>query len=88
MDDDTQLATARLQRTRKIFDRAEVFVLLVEAGRWTDYETAILTAARQSRCPCLIMVNKIDINPPEADFMRILQEASPFVGCVFQPCGA
>jgi [FeFe] hydrogenase H-cluster maturation GTPase HydF len=82
MDDDTQLSDARLQRTRRVFDRAEVFVLLVEAGYWSEYETAILAAAQQYKCPCLIVINKIDIQPPETDFMEMLKTASPFVCCV------
>ncbi|WP_319406520.1 [FeFe] hydrogenase H-cluster maturation GTPase HydF [uncultured Desulfosarcina sp.] len=82
MDDDTRLAAERLARTRRVFDRAEVFILLVEAGHWTDYESAIIAAARQRRCPCLIVVNKIDDRQPEADFLQMLQAASPFVCCV------
>lgn len=82
MDDDTQLGSARLERTRRIFDRAEVFVLLVEAGCWSRYEAAVIEAARLARCPCLIVVNKVDIRPPGADFMKMLQAASPFVCAV------
>ncbi|XPS90422.1 small GRP-binding protein [Desulfosarcina variabilis str. Montpellier] len=79
MDDDTALGASRLKRTRKIFDRAEVFVLLVEAGCWTEYETTILDATRASKCPCLIVVNKIDVNPPDNGFMQMVEKASPFV---------
>lgn len=88
LDDDTRLAAARLERTRRIFERADVFVLLVEAGRWTDYESAILTAAQRCKSPCLIVVNKIDIQTPTPEFLQMLRAASPYVGCVSSHPGA
>lgn len=81
-DDETNLSGARLKRTRRIFDRAEVFVLLVEPGYWSEYEEVIITEAQKRKCPCLIVVNKIDLSPPKKDFVQMLQEASPFVCCV------
>lgn len=79
IDDGTQLAAQRLKRTRRIFERADIFVLLVEPDCWTEYEKTVLAAARQYDCACLIVVNKIDLRPPAPDFLKMLRTRSPFV---------
>ena len=82
VDDATRLSVERRQRTRRIFERADVFVLLVEPGCWTRFEKSIVDAARARNSSCLIVVNKIDLMPPTRDFMTMLRAQSPLVCCV------
>ncbi|WP_155317992.1 GTPase [Desulfosarcina alkanivorans] len=55
IDDATRLSAQRLKRTRRVFERADIYVLLVEPDCWTEYEKTVLAAARQYDCACLIL---------------------------------
>jgi len=69
LDDRSVLAEARLKKTVKIFDRSDVITLVVEPNTWTDYEERILGEAKKREIPPIVVVNKIDLNPPSADFI-------------------
>ena len=73
VDDISALSTERIKKTKQIFDRADVFVLLVEPEHWSEFETAILDAADKRGIPCLVVVNKIDISAPSASFLDRIQ---------------
>ncbi|HTP58210.1 MAG TPA: GTPase, partial [Spirochaetia bacterium] len=45
MDDSSELAELRVGRTRRIFDRADVILLILEPDVWTTYEDEILSEA-------------------------------------------
>ncbi len=64
-DDQSALSGERLRKTRAIFDRAEVYVLLVEPGIWSAYEQSIVDEARQRETPLIGVVNKIDLGRTE-----------------------
>ena len=70
LDDRSVLAEARLKKTVKIFDRSDVITLVVEPNVWTDYEEKILEEAKKREVPPVVVVNKIDLDPPSADFLR------------------
>ncbi|MRR17935.1 MAG: GTP-binding protein, partial [Deltaproteobacteria bacterium] len=38
LDDQSFLSDARLKKTAKVFDRADVIILVTEADVWTDFE--------------------------------------------------
>ena len=42
IDDEGALGEKRVQKTRQILDRTDVGILVVDAGRWGDFEDAIL----------------------------------------------
>jgi [FeFe] hydrogenase H-cluster maturation GTPase HydF len=77
MDDTSILAELRLKKTHKIFDRADVIVLLVEADIWTEYEDYIWEAARTRDIPVIIVINKIDIKQPSGDYLESLKKRTP-----------
>lgn len=74
IDDTSQLSGARLEKTAKIFDRADIIFLVVESGVWTNFEETVLTEARKRKIPVLAIVNKIDIQSPAADYLAALQQ--------------
>lgn len=69
LDDDSALGTARIEKTRKVFDRAEVVILVLEPDIWTDYEEAVVGEVRKRKLPLLAVISKIDLNPPSAGFL-------------------
>ncbi len=76
LDDASMLAELRLRKTVKIFDRSDVFVLIVEPNKWTDYEDQILQEARRRETPPILVVNKVDLENPTAAFIEELKVKS------------
>lgn len=79
LDDRSVLAEARLKKTVKIFDRSDVITLMVEPNTWTDYEERILEEAKKREIPPIVVVNKIDLDPPSADFIKEVHSKTPRV---------
>ena len=74
MDDKSILADLRLRKTHKIFDRADVIILLVEADIWTGYEENIWDQARKRDIPVIAVINKVDLRQPSADFLESVKK--------------
>lgn len=69
LDDTSALAVERSRKTRAVFDRADVILLVVTAGRWDSFEQEIVAEARQRSVPVIGVVNKIDLEPPVPAFL-------------------
>jgi [FeFe] hydrogenase H-cluster maturation GTPase HydF len=76
LDDISELSGARLKKTAKVFDRADVIILVTEPDTWTDYEEAVLTKSKTRKIPILIVINKIDLHQPSPDHLQFLQSKS------------
>jgi len=88
LDDASELGALRVGRTKKVFDRCDVLVLLTEAEAWGDYEEDVFAEARKRRIPVIIVVNKADIRTPSAEFMESLRRHSSRVlscSCLDRP---
>jgi [FeFe] hydrogenase H-cluster maturation GTPase HydF len=72
LDDASELAAARLQKTKRIFDRADCILLVTEADVWTGYEDTVLTEAQNRKIPVLAVVNKTDVAAPSPVFLERL----------------
>jgi [FeFe] hydrogenase H-cluster maturation GTPase HydF len=72
IDDNSLLAEKRIQRTLKIFDRAELVVLIIEPNVWTDFEEEIVQLAKKQEIPIIIAINKIDLSAPGQEFIESL----------------
>jgi len=73
LDDISELSGARLEKTAKVFDRADVIILVTEADTWTDFEQAVLTEAQTRKIPMLVVINKIDLQKPSPEQLKFLQ---------------
>ena len=76
LDDISELSGARLKKTAKVFDRADVIILVTEADIWTDFEESVLTESQKRKIPVLMVINKIDLRRPSADHLQFLQKKS------------
>ncbi len=74
LDDKSDLADLRIGKTEKIFDRADIILVVTEADRWTDFEETVREKAQLRKIPCLIIVNKIDRHVPSPEFLAALEE--------------
>jgi [FeFe] hydrogenase H-cluster maturation GTPase HydF len=79
MDDESALSGARLKKTEAVFDRADIFVLVTEPGRWTSYEDAICAQADKRKAGCMIVVNKTDTQKPNQEFLATCSRKSGHV---------
>lgn len=73
LDDQSFLSGARLKKTAKVFDRADVIILVTEADVWTGFEEAVLSEAQNRKIPVLIVINKIDLHKPSPEHLTFLQ---------------
>lgn len=79
LDDDSVLAQARIRRTRRIFDRCDVALLVGEAGIWTDFEEEVVRQAAGRNIPVVAVVNKADLGVPSEDFLSSLRQKAAAV---------
>ncbi|MDQ5986768.1 MAG: tRNA modification GTPase MnmE [Syntrophus sp. SKADARSKE-3] len=73
LDDTSALADLRIRKTEKIFDRADIIIIVTEAGHWSEYEETVREKSITKKIPYLIVINKIDLTPPHPDFLNLLK---------------
>ncbi|MBU0684022.1 MAG: [FeFe] hydrogenase H-cluster maturation GTPase HydF [Candidatus Omnitrophota bacterium] len=85
VDDVSVLSTKRMEKTKKIFDRADIVLLIAEPNLWGEYEEDILLQAKKRNAPFIIIVNKIDLISPEHKFINLIKKQTErfiFCSCV------
>ena len=74
IDDTSELAEKRIERTMKILDRGDVFVLITEGNKLDDYEIRLLDTFREKKLNYIIVVNKIDQVKPDEEYIASLNK--------------
>lgn len=83
IDDCGSLGEKRMQKTRQVLDRTDVGILVVDAGRWEEFEEGIFRELHERKTPVIVVLNKTDIAQPQAALLERLEEARvPFVETV------
>ncbi len=80
IDDVGALGELRVQKTRQIFDRTDVGVIVALAGEWSDFEEGILKELQERTIPVIVVFNKTDIASVDPAQERRLSEQG--VSCV------
>ncbi len=73
LDDKSALGNLRIRKTRKMFDRSDIIVLLTEPGVWGSYEAGVINESKKRNTPVLVVVNKTDIARSPAGFIKKLE---------------
>jgi [FeFe] hydrogenase H-cluster maturation GTPase HydF len=73
IDDNSELGKLRVQRTKRVFERAEVAVLVAESGVWGEYEDSIAAMAKERNLPLIAVLNKSDIKQPDAAYTETVK---------------
>ena len=73
IDDVTELGAQRVRKSKLVFNRADIAVILCEAGIWGEPEESILAEAMERKLPVVAVVNKIDVKMPEQSFLDELK---------------
>jgi [FeFe] hydrogenase H-cluster maturation GTPase HydF len=85
IDDSSELSAARLAKTAKAFDRADVFVLVAEPNVWTAFEDSVCADAKKRGAGCLVVVTKTDLAEPSARFVDMCKQKAGrvlFCSCI------
>lgn len=64
IDDVGALGEQRVERTRRVFDRTDVALIVAEDGEWGAFEDALLAEFVQRRVPAIVVFNKTDLGHP------------------------
>ncbi len=74
IDDVGALGEMRVQKTRQIFDRADIGILVTETDVWGDFEEAIFAELQQRQTPVIVVFNKTDLAAPDANHIARLDK--------------
>ena len=61
IDDVGTLGRMRVERTKRIFDRADIGVVVSAAGNWGRFEQTILDELTRREIPAIVVLNKTDL---------------------------
>jgi [FeFe] hydrogenase H-cluster maturation GTPase HydF len=75
VDDAGALGELRMERTRAIFERVDLGVVVTEAGAWGAFEDGLVAELSRRKVPIIIAVNKIDTRPLSSEERARLQHA-------------
>ncbi|MEI6424468.1 MAG: [FeFe] hydrogenase H-cluster maturation GTPase HydF [Lentisphaerota bacterium] len=64
IDDTGALGEMRVSRTKKVFDRTDVAVIVAAAGEWGKFEDELLAKFAELKTPAIVVLNKTDISRP------------------------
>ncbi|MDG5815305.1 [FeFe] hydrogenase H-cluster maturation GTPase HydF [Chitinispirillales bacterium ANBcel5] len=79
VDDSSQLSEKRIKRTKAVFERADVFVLIVENGIWGRYEQLVSEESNKHKVPLIIIVNKSDIKPVADNYICSVKRITKYI---------
>ena len=65
IDDTGALGELRIHKTRQIFDRTDLGVIVSEAGIWGDFEERLVAELKARNVPVIVVFNKSDLAEPE-----------------------
>lgn len=74
VDDVGALGAQRIEKTRQAIARADIGVMVTEAGVWGEFEEKLLAELRAHNIPVLVALNKADLNQPTADQVARFQQ--------------
>ncbi|UFS70421.1 [FeFe] hydrogenase H-cluster maturation GTPase HydF [Geomonas sp. RF6] len=70
IDDVGALGEMRVQKTRQIFDRTDIGIVVAVAGEWGEFEEAILKELTERLTPTIVVFNKIDVADVSAEHLE------------------
>lgn len=76
LDDTGELGAERIKRTNKVFDRADIALLVTTPGIWGETEEKIAVTAQQHNIKLITVINKCDTSSVTDDFMELIKQKS------------
>jgi [FeFe] hydrogenase H-cluster maturation GTPase HydF len=83
IDDAGELGERRVRKTRAVLDRTDLALVVVDAGRWDEFEETILEECARRGVVSIVVLNKSDLGEPETSLLERLSHAgTPWVRTV------
>ncbi len=73
IDDIGALGEMRAERTRQVFERTDLGILVAESDRWGEFEEGILGELAKRQTPVIVVINKSDIAAPGVEVVQDLK---------------
>ena len=88
LDDIGALGELRMKKTYKVFERAEIVLLVTEANKWGEYEKSIIEETEKRNIQLLVVLNKMDLCVPDRKLEeKLTDEKIPWVETCALNCG-
>lgn len=72
IDDVGALGAQRIERTKRVFERVDLGVIVAAAGEWGEFEEGILNELTARNVPAVVVFNKADLaQPPDATLSKL-----------------
>lgn len=75
IDDVGALGEMRVQKTRQVFDRTDIGVVVAAADQWDEFEERLLAELRERNVPTIVVFNKSDLARPTPEVLQQLKAA-------------
>jgi [FeFe] hydrogenase H-cluster maturation GTPase HydF len=83
IDDIGALGEMRAEKTRQVFERTDLGILVTEGSSWGEFEESILTELSKRKVPVIVVFNKNDLaGPSEAVVRNLKSRTIPMVQTV------
>lgn len=83
IDDAGALGEQRVEKTRRVFDRTDLAIIVTDGGVLGAFERGLLAEFRARGTSALVVFNKCDLTPPHAEALAELQgNGTPVVQAV------
>jgi [FeFe] hydrogenase H-cluster maturation GTPase HydF len=69
IDDIGALGEMRAERTRSVFERTDLGILVAEGGQWGEFEEGILSELNKRETPIIVVMNKTDLAKPAEEVL-------------------
>ena len=73
IDDEGALGEKRVEKTRRVFDRTDLALLLSPAGRWEIFEELLLQEFRDRQIPVIVVFSQADLGQPPPELLARLE---------------
>ena len=74
IDDTGALGEMRAEKTRQVFERADLAVLVTAGDEWSEFEDSLLDEFKKRKTPVVVVFNKTDIALPADEIGQKLRE--------------
>ena len=74
VDDIGDLGEQRIEKTKKIFDRTDIAVIICDSNGWDEYEKALYKEFEERKIPVLAVINKQDIQEISDEKLQNIQQ--------------
>ncbi len=74
IDDVGALGAQRVEKTRRVFERTDMALVVVQAGEWGEFEEGLLAEFTERKVPTIVVFNKTDVGAASAELVARLAE--------------